>query len=1600
MKFINYYIQLFLCLSFMACDTAFKDVATEQYLKQYTNQTKPLEIDYYLPEGLTQTNQNKIVIHFTQPMIALSALGKIKTNNLVTITPKVNGYFKWVNTKTLIYQVKGSLPYATRFKISVKAGNQSLLGFALTKDFDFSFHTPIPQIVNVMPKDGNDKLNLSDPIRLTFNQNINSGKLKKFINLQSNQTKINKFNVECIPLGKDKKIPLDCQTVLITPLNKYKPDSPIELTIQKGVTGNEGPELSDVEYKYAYRTYGPFKITNINCDNRELCAANPVLTIDASNPISEEDFNKYAEFIPPVKMDKNIYGYWSNYHQKYNFYPQLKADTNYKLILKKELIDKFGQKLGEDFVFSFKTDHLKANINLSYIEEQVMHYHDKLNLGFVATNLKSVVASFSKSLSDKNIIDYYKDKESLLEKLGVENKWDFIKSFNGEVNNQKKFYSVPLQEIDTKLKSGIILSQYVSPEVTGPIYHDSGTKYYPITHTLIKQITDLAIDYKSSQSNGLIWVTSLTTGKAAIGSQVIIYDNDAHILFKGVCDGKGILKIPGQDELKQKSKNLSGGDKEDAKYPFYIFAKKDGDRSYISSNWQDGLGGYSYYDYYDYEEEPIESSSTLNTHPIKSKIKVRSHLLTDRGLYKPGEEVKIKGYLRQLQESKLQPFTDPIELKITAPNGGKPIIINVTPNKRGNFTAEYKVNPTQSLGYYSIKLHAKSSWVKFDGGYHNFQVEKFRTPEFKIEINTANKDVIKGDEIKFDLAAEYLFGAPLKKAKMKYYLNKAVSSFRPKNKDDWQFGRISYHEDIEADLLIDAYLEGEQILDDLGGSHLTFKTKDKLKDPVLFGLSAEVFDLSGQTQASYKSKVIHPANYYVGAKLPKMFYSEGEELNVNFATIKPDGAYVLDKKVNVELIRVEWVSVKRETLNGQYQIQSEKRETSVAKCEKVAKEKSNSCQLKFDKSGYYIIKLSSLDKKNRTALTELPVYVSGNDYAYWPTDVGHNIELVKDKSSYEKGDVAKIMVKSPYNKARALISIERDKVLSFRVQELTGSTPIIEVPLRSKHAPNIFVNVVLIRGADQIETSHQKDLKQVGEALVKAGQIELKVKPHDKNIKIEVKAKKEIYKPGDMAEVEFTVENVYPDDDAEITVMVVDEGVLLAGGYSLKDPIKTFYSPYYHKVGQIDSRTRYTGKQDIEGKLDSEASGGGKMKQSFRKKFIPLAYFNGEVITKNGKANISFEIPEQLTTFKVMAIANANNDRFGLGSSDFKTQKDLMIRPALPRFVRVSDKISSKVVLHNNTNSPIFADLKVDAELLTLKNKNNSKIKIPPHSSISHLVEFEAAQEKLTKMINENIKEGEHRILIDKIKFSATSANSNDHVQLSLPIHLDRQEVNVATSGVSTGDVSEFIKKTDQMQADFGNLDIKMSSNLWSKLKLKIGQLKVYPYDCLEQRLSKFYPYVLFPKRDDFFSGKFQDYSYRFNQVKGFLGYLKNNQSYNGEFKLWPIGKYRPHLTLMVAEFLIYAQQAGHDVSWLLKKLENRLFEYLKGEHYSLKSLPKEYINQLKFNTLYLFHLMDNPQYSYYKGLKPLYGQLDKVTQTRFVELLAAQDIDDELVQK
>ncbi|MES1216271.1 MAG: alpha-2-macroglobulin family protein, partial [Bacteroidota bacterium] len=60
----------------------------------------------------------------------------------------------------------------------------------------------------------------------------------------------------------------------------------------------------------------------------------------------------------------------------------------------------------------------------------------------------------------------------------------------------------------------------------------------------------------------------------------------------------------------------------------------------------------------------------------------------------------------------------------------------------------------------------------------------------------------------------------------------------------------------------------------------------------------------------------------------------------------------------------------------------------------------------------------------------------------------------------------------------------------------------------------------------------------------------------------------------------------------------------------------------------------------------------------------------------------SFTIPEALTKWKFQALAHTKDASFGYSSKEIITQKQLMVQPNAPRFLREGDQIefSSKVV--------------------------------------------------------------------------------------------------------------------------------------------------------------------------------------------------------------------------------------------------------------------------------------------------------------------------------
>jgi len=84
-----------------------------------------------------------------------------------------------------------------------------------------------------------------------------------------------------------------------------------------------------------------------------------------------------------------------------------------------------------------------------------------------------------------------------------------------------------------------------------------------------------------------------------------------------------------------------------------------------------------------------------------------------------------------------------------------------------------------------------------------------------------------------------------------------------------------------------------------------------------------------------------------------------------------------------------------------------------------------------------------------------------------------------------------------------------------------------------------------------------------------------------------------------------------------------------------------------------------------------------------RKNLNETAFFFPQLLTdKDGNVQLSFTSPEALSKWKLMVLATTKNMEIGTLSQEFITQKELMVLPNLPRFLRGGDRISlsSKVI--------------------------------------------------------------------------------------------------------------------------------------------------------------------------------------------------------------------------------------------------------------------------------------------------------------------------------
>jgi uncharacterized protein YfaS (alpha-2-macroglobulin family) len=592
-----------------------------------------------------------------------------------------------------------------------------------------------------------------------------------------------------------------------------------------------------------------------------------------------------------------------------------------------------------------------------------------------------------------------------------------------------------------------------------------------------------------------------------------------------------------------------------------------------------------------------------------------------------------------------------------------------------------------------------------------------------------------------------------------------------------------------------------------------------------------VEDVSRQTIASRASAIVHPGEFYVAMKPPKdLFLDKGTKLAPEVLAIEPSGKKRTGVKIAIDLLKRSWNTVVEATGDTSSRYDSRPVDTKIASCEVTSDAAARTCDLPPASPGYFILRASAKDGRGNVVAASTEIYVLGEgSVGGWAVEQGARLSLVPDKKSYEVGDTAKILVKSPFANAEALVTVERAGVYETRRMTLSGGMPTIAVPITDALRPNVFVSVDLVRGRTKAAPARGQD---VGAPAFRLGYAELRVNPEARRLDVKVTPTKKDFRPGEEVDADvFVKDRAGKPTRAEVTFYAVDEGVLMLTGYKTPDPIPVFTRPRPLAVFALETREDLAKIKSFVGALGEdkgfEGGGGGA---SVREDFRATAYFTS-VVAENGKAHVHFKLPDGTTTYRLMAVVAAEDDRFGFGESQVVTSRSLMARPAMPRFLRTGDSIEAGVVLSSKGMPASNVEVQLTVEGATLSGEAKKMVALPANGSVE--VRWPIASPKAGKA---------------SFLFRARAPGGADDVRVTREVSAPMVPEAVALYGETTDAVAEKLGDLSALRSDVGGLDMRVASTALVGLDDGVEQLVKYPYGCTEQLTSRLVP--LLPLRD------------------------------------------------------------------------------------------------------------------------------------------------------
>jgi uncharacterized protein YfaS (alpha-2-macroglobulin family) len=956
--------------------------------------------------------------------------------------------------------------------------------------------------------------------------------------------------------------------------------------------------------------------------------------------------------------------------------------------------------------------------------------------------------------------------------------------------------------------------------------------------------TNLAVHFKRGRTSSLVWVSTLDRARPVAGARVAVNDCNGKPLWSGQTDAAGIARIERGffDDEPERCATPDG--------PF-VTARHGDDLAFVFARWTRGI-------------EPWRFNLPTGGGAGEGSPRV-AHTVFDRTLLRSGETVSMKHFVRDETERGLAlpaPEALPDAVLITHRGSGAETVLPLAwPRGARASESRWPIPANAALGTYDVALRrGEQRWPS-----GAFRVEAFRVPLVDARLQGPPGVLVAPRELAFAAQLNAMAGGPLPERPLQVaaLLRAAPPSFA--GYEDFAFEPAARRERSDDEAVDGARVVArglEAKTDRNGAVRIVLPALPALDRPSELVTELRFDDLNGEVQTVSQTSRLWPAAVVVGLRLPGWAASRGDA-RLTAVVLDTEGRPLAGRDVEVVGRVQQTLTTRKRIVGGFYAYDNQRSSRELGR---LCSGRSDAqgrvhCDITLKDSGEIELVARAKDDAGRASEAAATLWVVAGDERWWfAQDNDDRIDILPDRRELAPGETARLQVRMPFKQATALVTVEREGVIDARVLTLSGREPIVEVPIPTADAaggrgwaPNVNIGVFVQRGrlreapwwsiftwgwrdpADWWRAFRHEGtdwraptaLADLAKPSFKFGVAALTVGLAEQRLEVKVTPDKAQYGVRETVKAVVRVSHGgKPAAGAEIAFAAVDEGLLALARNDSWALLEGLWRPRPWGVETASAGSEVIGRRHYGRKALPPGGGGGR--NPTRELFDTLLLWRGTVaLDANGEARLEVPLNDSLTSFRLVAIADAGPERFGTGSASVRVSQDLQMLSGLAPLVREGDRVDAGFTLRNSTPRAMTVQAalagRAGAQAITLAPQTVA------------LAAGAAAEVKWTV----NVPEGVPRIEWEAAAVEIGGA-AKDRVKITQAV-ASPVPVRVWQGTIQPleGKASLPFAPPEGALPGRGGLQLTLQPSLAAALPGLRRYFETYPYSCLEQKASR-----------------------------------------------------------------------------------------------------------------------------------------------------------------